>query len=123
VHRLLNEETNNCHGTNTKWKQLFTRKTFMDSPKGYIKEMDDDAGTISDWYVCCTLGLHSVFPGSTQMIISIPPFNKIIIKLPWGKLKIETSKSSDKAILIQNPETSFEELNCCFIDLNRLKKG
>jgi hypothetical protein len=57
------------------------------------------------------------------MIISIPPFNKITIKLSWGKLKIETSKSSDKAILIQNPETSFEELNCCFIDLNRLKKG
>ena len=60
VHTLLNEETNNWYGTHEKWEQPHTRKIFQNNPEGYIREMDDDAGTMSAWYVWSSLGFYPI---------------------------------------------------------------
>ncbi len=123
VHTLLNEVTNNWYGTHNKWKKPMTRKIFQDSPKGYIKEMDDDAGTMSAWYVWSCLGLYPVFPGSTEMVISTPQFENIKIKLPKGFLEIESIKPSAESIYIQKIEINGENWNSGFIDFNLLSDG
>jgi putative alpha-1,2-mannosidase len=123
VHDLMNQETNNWYGTHEKWEQPITRKIFMDSPYGYIKEMDDDAGTMSAWYVWSAIGFYPVFPGSLQMVISTPQFDKITIRLPNATLEVETVKPSEKAIYIQKVEIDGMEHSSCFIDFNRLTQG
>ncbi|WP_421918736.1 GH92 family glycosyl hydrolase [Marinifilum sp.] len=123
VNTLLTEETNNWYGTHKKWEKPLTRKIFADSPKGYIKEMDDDAGTMSAWYVWSAMGFYPVHPGDTEMVITAPQFDKMSIALPNGKLEIETKRASEKSIYIQKVVFNGEELNSCFIDFNQLIKG
>lgn len=119
----MNEETNNWYGTHEKWEKPLFRRIFQDSPEGYIKEMDDDAGTMSAWYVWSAMGFYPVFPGSPQMVITTPQFDKITVNLPAGKLEIETVKQTEKSIYIQKVEINGKEHNSCFIDFNRLVKG
>ncbi len=123
VHNLMNQETNNWYGTHEKWAQPDTRKIFMDSPQGYIKEMDDDAGTMSAWYVWSAMGFYPVFPGSLQMVITAPQFDEITIRLPHATLDVETVRPTPKAIYIQKVEIDGVEHNSCFIDFNRLTQG
>ncbi len=123
VNSLLNEETNNWYGTHKKWKKSLTRRIFQDSPKGYIKEMDDDAGTMSAWYVWSAMGFYPVFPGSTDMVISTPQFDKITLALPGGTLEIETKKQTPNSIYIQKVEVDGKVYDSCFIDFRRLAEG
>jgi putative alpha-1,2-mannosidase len=123
VNSLMNEETNNWYGTHKKWEKPLTRRIFQDSPEGYIKEMDDDAGTMSAWYVWSAMGFYPVFPGSTDLVITKPQFDKMTIKLPKESLVIETIKTSESAIFIQKVEIDGEEFNSCFINFNQLVKG
>lgn len=123
VHQLLNEKTNNWYGTHEKWDKPHTRRIFQDSPEGFIKEMDDDAGTMSAWYVWSTIGFYPVFPGSTQMVITAPQFDKITINLPGESLEIEVIRPSEKSIYIQRVGFNGEDHPSCFIDFNQLTKG
>ena len=85
--------------------------------------MDDDAGTMSAWYVWSAMGLYPVFPGSTEMVITTPQFDKISVNLPVGKLEIETVKQTEKSIYIQKVEINGVEHTSCFVNFNQLMKG
>ncbi len=124
VNTLLTKPTNNWYGTHKKWKKPEYRKIFQDSPEGYVKEMDDDAGTMSGWYVCSAIGLYPVFPGSTQLVVNTPLFHKVTINTTGGSpLVIEATNLSDKSIYIQSITFNGEELDSNFIDFNRISKG
>lgn len=123
VHNLMNTVTNNWYGTHNKWDKPHTRRIFQDSPDGYIKEMDDDAGTMSAWYIWSAMGFFPVFPGSTEMVITTPQFDRINIKVSGGVLEIETIRPSENAIYIQKIEIDGEVYNSSFIDFKRLTKG
>ncbi len=123
VHKLLTKPTANWYGTHEKREMPEVRKIFMDSPKGYIKEMDDDAGTMSAWYVWSSMGLYPVFPGSTDLVITTPLFDKTTISLPNSQLIIETKNLSETNIYIQNVHFNGEEIKSCIIDFNKLVKG
>lgn len=120
VYSLMNEQTNNWYGTHEKWKQPHTRKIFQNSPKGYVKEMDDDAGTMSAWYVWSALGFYPVFPGSPSMVISTPHFDSYTINFPNNTLKVETIKPTASSIYIQKMEIDGKPYNSCFISYNQL---
>lgn len=123
VHRLLTEPTNNWYGTHEKWKRPETRKIFTDTPDGYISEMDDDAGTMSSWYVWSAIGLYPVFPGDTKLVINTPLFDKTTIELPKGKLIIEASDLSPKNKYIQKIRFNGKDWDSIFIDFTDLKNG
>lgn len=123
IHTLLNEQTNNWYGTHDKWDKPLKRRIFQDSPEGYIKEMDDDAGTMSAWYLWSSLGFYPIFPGSSEMVISTPQFDEYTIQFPERKLRVKTIKSSEKAIYIQRVLIDGEDYNSCFINFNRLVQG
>ena len=123
VHRLMNEETNNWYGTHDKWDKPLTRRVFQDSPQGYIREMDDDAGTMSAWYVWSALGFYPVFPGSTELVIGIPQFDAYSIKVPGGELAVEVRRASADAIHIQKVEIDGKAHSSAFVDFSRLARG
>jgi len=123
VSKLISEETNNWYGTHRKWKTPSTRKIFTDTPDGYISQMDDDAGTMSAWYVWSSLGLYPVFPGDTNLVITIPQFNKSTIKFGDRMLEIEKYSPNPTAKYIQKIEFNNKVIDSRFIDSNRLMQG
>ncbi len=123
VNRLMTEKTNNWYGTHEKWKTPSTRKIFQATPHGYIREMDDDAGTMSAWFVCSAMGLYPVFPGSTQLALTAPLFEKIAIKTPGQPLQIMTNGFSEENIFIQKVTWNGDEINSSLIDFNLISRG
>jgi putative alpha-1,2-mannosidase len=123
VHRLLTQPTDNWYGTHDKWKVPEIRKIFTDAPDGFISEMDDDAGTMSSWYVWSALGLYPVFPGDSKMVISTPLFEKTTINFGDNTLVVEAQNLSATNKFIQKARFNDLELNSCFIDFNTLIKG
>jgi predicted alpha-1,2-mannosidase len=43
---------------------------------------NDDAGTISGWYVFSALGFYPFFPGSPEYVLGDPAFDRIVLTLP-----------------------------------------
>ncbi|WP_411031850.1 glycoside hydrolase domain-containing protein [Spongiimicrobium sp. 3-5] len=123
VNAILLDTTNNWYGTHKKLKKPMRRKIFQDTPDGFLKEMDDDAGTMSAWYVWSAMGLYPVFPGSTNMVIGRPIFPKITLHLKEGDLEIRTKNFSDSARFIQEVTFNGVTNNSPFIDFNDLVKG
>ncbi|HKJ43661.1 MAG TPA: GH92 family glycosyl hydrolase [Sunxiuqinia sp.] len=123
VHRLLTEPTNNWYGTHEKLKVPVRRTIFTNTPDGYLPEMDDDAGTMSSWYVWSAMGLYPVFPGDTKLVISTPLFQKTIIQMGENQLVIEAKGLSDKNSYIQKASFNGTDLHTCFIDFNTIKNG
>ncbi|UJH68580.1 GH92 family glycosyl hydrolase [Allomuricauda sp. SCSIO 65647] len=123
VNRLMTKKTNNWYGTHEKWKTPSTRKIFQATPHGYIREMDDDAGTMSAWFVCSAIGLYPVFPGSTQLALTTPLFQKIAIKTPGKPLQIVTNGFSTENIFIQKVTWNGDEINSSLIDFNMISRG
>ena len=123
VHQLLTQPTNNWYGTHGKWKAPEIRKIFTDTPDGYISEMDDDAGTMSSWFIWSALGLYPVYPGDTHLVISTPLFQKTTIDIDDKQLIIEAAGLSDSNKYIQNAKFNDRELNSCLIDFNWLLEG
>ncbi|WP_186525799.1 GH92 family glycosyl hydrolase [Seonamhaeicola sediminis] len=123
VDKLLNKVTNNWYGTHEKFEAPIVKKIFTATPNGYIKEMDDDAGTMSSWYVWSTMGLYPVFPGSTQLALTVPQFDKITIKTKDKPLEIITNGRTPNTIYIQKVTWNGEEINSSIIDFNLISKG
>lgn len=123
VNDLLTQPTNNWYGTHKKWREPETRKIFMDTPYGYISEMDDDAGTMSSWYIWSAIGLYPVFPGDTKLVINTPLFDKTTIAIGNKALEIIAKGLSQDAIYIQKILFNGEELDSYFIDFNTIVDG
>ncbi|MCL3780571.1 glycoside hydrolase family 92 protein [Prolixibacteraceae bacterium JC049] len=110
VQQLLTEEVANWYGTHKKWKKPEVRKIFQAKPEGYISQMDDDAGTMSGWYLMASMGLYQTCPGEPYFWVTIPLFSKIKIHLPDEKsftISVEGPISSKSQIekLVLNGKT------------------
>ena len=123
ISQLLKEPTENWYGTHEKWKVPEIRKIFTDTPKGYISEMDDDAGTMSSWFIWSSIGLYPVFPGDTKLVITTPLFDKTTVNIGDKRLTIVASGLSDENKYIKNIKFNGIKLTSCFIDFNDLVKG
>lgn len=47
-------------------------RSFALAPQGFADGMDDDAGTMSAWYVWATLGLYPLVPGEPRYVVTTP---------------------------------------------------
>ncbi len=123
VHQILTEPTENWYGTHEKFKKPVIRKVFTDNPDGFIKEMDDDGGTMSAWFVWASMGLYPICPGSPQFIINTPLFEKITIQMGSNPLIIQAHRKDPDDQYIQQVKFNNQQLNSVFIDANQLMKG
>lgn len=123
VYDILTKPMMNWYGTHNKWDEPVYRKVFQASPEGFIPEMDDDAGTMSAWFVWAAMGLYPICPGNPDLIITTPLFESIKIQLGDSHLEIVARGLSDDAIYIQSILFNGEQYNSYFIDSNLLSKG
>ena len=47
-------------------------RSFALQPQGFADGMDDDAGTMSAWYIWATLGLYPLTPGEPRYLVTAP---------------------------------------------------
>ena len=68
------------------------------SPQGFADGMDDDAGTMSAWYVWAMLGLYPITPGDPRYVVTTPMGRNIRINgtaladLPVRSMQQETGQ-------------------------------
>ena len=64
---------------------------------------NDDAGTISAWYVFSALGLYPTVPTRAELALTSPLFPRAVVHLATGKdLTIEAPRTGDTAIYVKN---------------------
>lgn len=61
------------------------RMVFQNDPKGLLQTMDNDAGTMSGYFVSSAIGLYPVMAGGDSFQITTPVFDRTTIHYPGGK--------------------------------------
>ncbi len=59
--------------------QPWVGRSFALSPQGFADGMDDDAGTMSAWYIWAMLGLYPITPGDPRYVVTTPMARNIRI--------------------------------------------
>ncbi len=83
---------------------------------------DDDAGTLSAWYVFSSLGFYPV-AGSDVYQIGVPLFEKATIKLGENELKIVTKNFSSKNKYVQKVWLNGKPLNRWWFKHEEIARG
>ena len=123
VHQILTEPTINRYGSK-KFKKPIVREVFLDSPKGYITDMDDDAGAMAGWYIFASMGIYPVCPGKPVFALSSPLFEKTTIRVGAGKtFVIQADGVSDKNFYIQSATLNGKKLERAWIKYDEIISG
>lgn len=124
IQDIILNPTVNYYGTHDKWEKPYIGKVFKTSPDGYMKEMDDDAGTMSSWLVLSTIGLFPVCPGIPYYWISAPLFDSITLNYTTGKkLRIRTIRKSNDDMYIQTVQLNGRKLERSWISYEEIMNG
>ncbi|MCB0559158.1 MAG: glycoside hydrolase family 92 protein [Phaeodactylibacter sp.] len=124
VNKILTRDMTQAYGTHEKWKQPYYGRIYKAEPEGYIPEMDDDAGTMSAWYVLASMGLYPVCVGLPEYQLSAPLFDKITIRQPNGKkIIIKSKKRTDDNFYIQAVKVNSKKAEALSITHDQLAKG
>lgn len=68
-------------------------KIYHNQPAAYIRTMDDDAGTMSSWYVWASCGMHPACIGWPVYYLHLPLLQEITLQCPEGKTFTITVKN------------------------------
>ena len=124
VREILLEPTVNHYGTHEKWKEPYIGKVFKAQPEGYIREMDDDAGTMSAWFVLASMGLYPTNVGETSFWILPPVFDEVDIQLSGNKsFRIINRKDSQDDIYIRKATLNGQPYTRSWIEYDDIQKG
>ncbi|MEU3979069.1 GH92 family glycosyl hydrolase [Streptomyces sp. NPDC026672] len=70
---------------------------------------NDDAGTMSSWYVFSALGMYPQNPSRADLVLSAPLFPRAVIHTGLGRtIKVNAPQASAKNIYVQNLRTNGE---------------
>lgn len=98
---------NNSRGTGS-----YIGKIYQNQPAAYLSTMDDDAGTMSSWYVWASCGLFPACVGEPVYYLHAPLMEEVNIKMPEGKsFDITVKNFNPEYAYIQNATLNGEILN------------
>ena len=83
----------------------WTGRSFALAPQGFADGMDDDAGTMSAWYVWATLGLYPLTPGEPRYLVT-RPIPEMAVLRPMPNVRIVLRKGRNGALTVRGRETS-----------------
>lgn len=125
VNRILTKaDMVQYYGTHNKWDKPYIGRVYKAAPKGYIREMDDDEGTMSSWYVLSAMGLYPVLVGDPVFQVNTPIFDRVTINLENGKtFEIVTEGLSDENFYIQSASLNGQPFDQSYIEHQQLAEG
>jgi putative alpha-1,2-mannosidase len=94
VRRYVEEEVPHRYTNSGVRPEPWIGKSFNLAPQGFADGMDDDAGTMSAWYVWATLGLFPLTPGEPRYIATAPLVDSATIRSDSGRSPILIRRSA-----------------------------
>jgi len=100
------------------------RMVFKNAPDGLLETMDNDAGTMSGYFVSSAMGLYPVMAGGDSFQITTPIFDRTTVHYPGGKdLTIEAPGVSTANHYIQSATLNGRPLNRTWLTAAEINAG
>ena len=99
VARYLNQPVQHRYTNAGVRAQPWVGRSFSLSPKGFADGMDDDAGSMTGWYIWSVLGLYPLTPGLPSYVVARPQRQQAVIR-PSSNIAIVIMKAVDGRILV-----------------------
>jgi putative alpha-1,2-mannosidase len=124
-HELLLDTVVQCYfNDNSKGIDPYVGKIYNNTPRAYLRTMDDDAGTMSSWFVLRSLGLSAANVGSPVFYLTAPIFETVSINLGAGKtFKISVKNYNKDYYYIKKTILNGVELNRNWLTYNEIQNG
>ncbi|MBO4641954.1 MAG: glycoside hydrolase family 92 protein [Bacteroidaceae bacterium] len=81
VYPLSQEIITHRYGGNDAYPTPYVGQAFVNAPRGYCPEMDEDDGAMSAWYVFSCIGMYPTIVGEAAYDLFSPIFDRITIQL------------------------------------------
>ena len=130
VRSLATESITHRYGGNDAYPTPFVGCAFVNQPRGYCPEMDEDDGAMSAWYVFASIGMYPLVVGEAVLELFPPLFDKvtlhlgadqkttIIVRVEGRESRVESRESRVKRVTWNGKRLSNYQ-----IPVNELKKG
>ena len=123
VRPLATEVVTHRYGGNDAYPTPWVGCAFVNAPRGYAPEMDEDDGAMSAWYVFASVGLYPLVVGEAQYEVFSPLFDKVTMRLGDKSVVISTKGRSDKNQPLKYATWNGKKLQNWRIAVSELKKG
>ena len=121
---MLDTVVQNYFNDNSKGIDPYIGRIYKNQPKAFLRTMDDDAGTLSSWFVMRSIGLSPANIGSPVYYLTAPIFNSVQMALNNGKsLKIEVKNYNKDHFYIQSAQLNGEVLTRNWLTQKELNQG
>ncbi|MEH6407343.1 MAG: glycoside hydrolase domain-containing protein, partial [Leeuwenhoekiella sp.] len=81
---------------NSKGIDPYVGHIYKNQPRAYLRTMDDDAGTMSSWFVMRSIGLSPANIGEPVYYLTAPVFKEVMLNFGTGKTFTISVKNYDK---------------------------
>nr|WP_317125157.1 MULTISPECIES: glycoside hydrolase domain-containing protein [unclassified Flavobacterium] len=100
------------------------KKIYKNEPQAYVRTMDDDAGTMSSWFVMRSIGLSPANIGSPIYYLTAPIFESV--KLNWENGKsfhIQVSNYNKEYFYVQSAQLNGQPIYRNWLTQEEISKG
>lgn len=96
---------------NSKGIDSYIGRIYKNDPQAYVRTMDDDAGTMSSWFVMRSIGLSPANIGSPIYYLTAPIFESVKLKWENGKsFQIQVSNYHKDHFYVQSAQLNGKPL-------------
>ncbi len=121
---LLDPVVQNYFNNNSKGTDPYIGRIYKNNPRAYLRTMDDDAGTMSSWFVMRSMGLSPANIGTPVYYLTAPIFEKVSINYPNGKkFEIEVKNYHKDYFYIKSVTLNGKPFNQNWLHHKTIAKG
>ncbi|MCM1504861.1 MAG: GH92 family glycosyl hydrolase [Muribaculum sp.] len=103
------------------WTRRLLDEMYAPTPEGLCG--NEDCGQMSAWFVMSALGIYPVCPGSNELVLTTPLFDRAVIKLPNDTSLIVSANNPEKNRYIKSVELNGKTIESNFVTYDELIKG
>lgn len=106
------------------YKKPVFERAFRDTPDALLPEMDDDAGTMSAWYILGAIGLYQPIVGSPYYVLTTPALSHTELHLSGGEtFRIDVKGDPLKSRYIQSATLNGKDLQRAWLRDSEIRTG
>ena len=121
---LLDTVVQTYFNDNSKGIDPYVGRIYQNKPKAYLRTMDDDAGTMSSWFVLHGMGLSVANVGSPVYYLTAPIFKEVNLNLATGKtFKISVRNYNKEHFYVKSVTLNGKPLNRNWLTHEELTSG
>lgn len=121
---LLDTVVQSYFNDNSKGIDSYIGRIYKNEPQAYVRTMDDDAGTMSSWFVLRSIGLSAANVGDPIFYLTAPIFRKVTVQLPKQKtLTIEVKNYNKNHFYVQAVWLNDKKINRNWLSYQEIMNG